>query len=76
MAEKENAYPENKAGKYYVDNNCIVCGICVDVASDNFSFTEGDKHAYVSKQPENEEETDLCEEALNSCPVDAIGNDG
>jgi ferredoxin len=35
-----------------------------------------DSHAFVYKQPKNNEEKETCEGALSSCPVDAIGNDG
>ena len=34
------------------------------------------KHDVVYKQPENEEEEDACYEALELCPVYAIGDDG
>ena len=34
-----------------------------------------DPNSVVYKQPENDEETKACEEALENCPVDAIGND-
>ncbi len=33
-------------------------------------------YSFVYKQPENEEEKALCDEALTCCPVEAIGNDG
>ena len=33
-------------------------------------------YSYVYKQPETEEDIELCNEALNECPVEAIGNDG
>jgi ferredoxin len=33
-------------------------------------------YSFVYKQPANEEEKALCEEALLCCPVEAIGNDG
>jgi hypothetical protein len=33
-------------------------------------------HSYVYKQPENPEEEARCKEALEGCPVEAIGNDG
>jgi ferredoxin len=33
-------------------------------------------YSYVSKQPENETERIACQEALEACPVDAIGNQG
>ena len=41
---------------------------------ENFARSEKG-HAYVYKQPENEEEEKLCENALSSCPVEAIGSD-
>ena len=31
---------------------------------------------YLYKQPESEDEKNLCEEALAGCPVEAIGRDG
>jgi len=39
-------------------------------------MNDDDSNAYVYKQPEDEEEEELCEEALELCPVNAIGNDG
>jgi ferredoxin len=30
----------------------------------------------VFKQPENEAEENLCKEAMEGCPVEAIGSDG
>jgi ferredoxin len=50
--------------------------VCVDTAPENFKMNDDDSNAFVYKQPENDEETEACEEALESCPVDAIGNDG
>ncbi|WP_418390147.1 ferredoxin, partial [Akkermansia sp.] len=31
---------------------------------------------YVKKQPDNETELEACVEALEGCPVEAIGDDG
>jgi ferredoxin len=36
----------------------------------------GGGHTYVLKQPETPEEEALCKEAMEGCPVEAIGNDG
>ncbi len=36
MADVANKYPENIAGKYYVDNQCIDCDLCRETAPDNF----------------------------------------
>lgn len=77
MADKTDKYSENKQGKFYVDRSCIACDACVTTAPDNFDMAyDDDGHAFIVKQPENEEESDMCEEALEGCPVDAIGNDG
>lgn len=76
MADKDDKYPENKTGKFYVDRSCIACDTCVMHSPDNFEISSEDGHAYIQKQPENEEEIDKCEEALEDCPVGAIGDDG
>lgn len=74
MAEREDKVPENVEGPFYVDTNCIQCGNCAEIAPEN--FTEGDEFYYVSKQPRNDEEVENCRQALEECPVDAIGDDG
>ena len=76
MADKNNKYPENKKGKYYVDRECIACDACVMTAPTFFGMDEDDGHAFVTAQPTSEEDEDLCREALEGCPVEAIGNDG
>ncbi len=76
MAEIDNRYPENTAGTFYVDDQCIDCDLCRETAPDNFTRFEDGGYSYVYKQPENEEETALCQEALDGCPVEAIGSDG
>jgi ferredoxin len=76
MAEKVNSQPDNVPGKYYVDDSCIDCDVCRQTAPDHFCHNEEDGYSYVCKQPDNEEEDDLCREAMESCPVEAIGDDG
>ena len=76
MAELNLKWPENVAGKYYVDEECIDCNLCSEIAPDNFKVNEEEGHDFVYKQPLTDEEEDLCVEALESCPVEAIGNDG
>lgn len=74
MADKTNLAPDNVAGKYYVDQNCIACGQCVSTAPENFA--EGSSGMmHVKKQPANETEQAQCKEAMGNCPVEAIGND-
>ena len=42
----------------------------------NFKRNDDGGHSYVYKQPETPEEEGLCKEAMEGCPVEAIGNDG
>ena len=76
MADPNDRVAENVAGKYYVDTNCIDCDVCRDTAPDNFTRSDGNGYSFVYKQPINEDERALCEEALMACPVEAIGRDG
>ena len=76
MADRANKVPDNQPGVFYVDHECIDCDLCREVAPDNFERNEEEGYSYVYKQPETDEERALCDEALESCPVEAIGNDG
>ena len=76
MADPNETVPENGAGTYYVDTNCIDCDVCRDTAPDNFTRSDKNGYSFVYKQPENDEELSQCEEALTCCPVEAIGSDG
>jgi ferredoxin len=68
MADKNDKRPESVPGKFYVDSQCIDCDLCRETAPGFFS--------YVFKQPTAQEDIDKCMEALEGCPVDAIGKDG
>jgi ferredoxin len=76
MAEKEEKWAENVEGKFYVDEQCIDCDLCRETAPDNFTREEDGGYSFVYKQPENDDELKLCMEALEGCPVEAIGDDG
>lgn len=76
MADKQNKQPVNILGKYYVDTECIDCDVCRQTAPDFFKRNEDDGYSYVYKQPETDEQLAECEEALEACPVEAIGKDG
>jgi ferredoxin len=76
MAEKELRVDESVAGKFYVDLNCIDCDACRETAPDNFKRSDENGYSFVYRQPENEEEEQLCMDALEGCPVEAIGDDG
>jgi len=76
MADKAQKWKQNTAGKVFVDQSCIACDACVLAAPNNFKMDEGEGHAFVSKQPATPEEEAACKEAMEGCPVEAIGNDG
>ena len=75
MANKNNKIKANIPGEYYVDHECIACDACEMIAPDHFALHD-DGYAYVIKQPKTPKEKELCEEAMECCPVESIGNDG
>ena len=76
MANKDDRYAENVPGKFYVDTQCIDCDVCRVTAPANFTREEDKGFSYVMKQGETPEEEAQCQEAMDSCPVEAIGEDG
>jgi len=76
MAVVANRYPENVPGKFYVDSQCIDCDLCRETAPANFKRHEDGGYSYVFKQPTTPEEESQSKEAMEGCPVEAIGNDG
>lgn len=76
MANKNAKTSQNVPGKFYVDDQCTACGLCENLAPDHFKLSEDGAYAYVCKQPVTDPEIDTCKEAQESCPVEAIGNDG
>jgi len=75
MADKANKTAGNVSGRFYVDESCIACGLCISMAAANFSAGAGDK-AFVAKQPDGAGESGECAAARDACPVSAIGDDG
>jgi ferredoxin len=75
MANKKARVNQNVIGKFYVDDQCIACDNCVVDAPRFFAMNKVDGFAYVYKQPKLEAEIKICIEALNDCPVEAIGSD-
>ena len=57
--------------KYFVNGNCIGCGLCTSICSEVFAMTD----AGVAVASGNDVPAELMEsakEAANGCPVDAI----
>ena len=76
MADPNDKVPGQAPGRYYVDTQCIDCDLCRETAPANFMRNDEEGFSYVFKQPETPEEETLCKDALDNCPVEAIGNDG
>jgi ferredoxin len=85
LANKKNKWKDNVGGhvilnnkkiSFYVDRECIICSVCSDCAPKNFKVSDDGDHDIVYKQPVSEEELEECYEAMDNCPVEAIGDDG
>jgi ferredoxin len=76
MASFSNKYNDNILGKFYVDDQCIDCDLCRETAPAFFTRHDEGGYSFVHKQPTTEEDAALCMEALEGCPVEAIGHDG
>lgn len=76
MADKTEKHDDNIPGVFYVDKNCIDCHVCQETAPENFKRNDSEGYSFVYKQPENDNEYQECLDAIDACPVDAIGEDG
>jgi len=75
-AQAAGRHPENVPGTYYVDENCVGCGVCIELAPDHFTLHANGWYAHVKRQPETAAERAACESARSECPIEAIGGDG
>jgi ferredoxin len=76
MSDKLRRNILGRPGPWYVDSECISCGICAQEAPANFQLADDGSTAFVFKQPTGAEEIARSEAAMDSCPVQAIGKDG
>jgi ferredoxin len=76
LADRDDKLPDNAPGRFYVDGQCIDCDLCRQTAPQNFERNESEGYSFVIRQPETAEDAELCREALDECPVEAIGDDG
>jgi len=76
MASKADKYPDNVAGLFYVDDQCIDCDACREVAPAFFKRNDELGYSFVHAQPQDDADRASCRDAMDGCPVEAIGNDG
>jgi ferredoxin len=75
MADKTRILKENLPGKWYVDDSCTPCHVCLEEAPKLLKYNEDQTYVYFFKQPESADELDAAQRALDICPTGSIGND-
>jgi ferredoxin len=76
MADRNARLSDNVPGRFYVDDQCIDCDVCREVAPGVFRQNREEGHSFVFAQPDSRGEEAAAREALEECPVEAIGDDG
>ena len=71
MANPNRAYAENASGAFFVDDTCIDCDLCRQIAPS--VFREQQDHSVVYQQPRKTAETHRAAMALVACPTGSIG---
>jgi glyoxylase-like metal-dependent hydrolase (beta-lactamase superfamily II)/ferredoxin len=71
MAQLEHRLPQNVDGDFYVDDTCIDCDACRQIAPETFR-DHGDQSS-VGRQPSTPEEIERALMALVACPTASIG---
>ena len=76
MANRNDRFPQNAPGPYYVDSSCIDCDMCRATAPDFFRRDDEIGFSVVFRQPVTPAEFAAAEEGRLGCPTESIGNDG
>ena len=73
MADPTTKWPQNQPGLFFVDQQCLDCGLCFEIAPLNFSRNGDAGHSFLSKQPETLAELEACMEVVRACPLNEVG---
>lgn len=76
MATVQDRRQDNAPGKYYIDDTCDYCEVCLDEAPNNIKKSDCGEYSIIFKQPENSAELRDIRNAIVICPNEAIGDDG
>ena len=71
MANTKRAYSDNVSGDFFVDETCIDCDMCRQIAPS--VFQEASDYSFVYHQPETPAEQNRAAMALVACPTGSIG---
>src|SRR4051795_625324 len=72
MANPNRAYSENVAGDFFVDQTCIDCDLCRQIAPS--VFRDAGDYSVVYQQPADGQQIQRAEMALVACPTGSIGS--
>lgn len=73
MALAARRLHENAPGRFFVDDSCIDCAKCREVAPGTFGYAEGRGMSYVASQPSTSAAEHRALMALVACPTSSIG---
>lgn len=77
MADWNKKHPHNAPGSVYVDDHCIGCYLCAELAPGVFARVNDEdapcESFIVKAQPTNPVEEAQCDVAIHGCPSDSIG---
>jgi ferredoxin len=76
MPNRNEKNPGNVPGAFYVDNTCIDCDMCREIAPASFRRDDDIALSIVFRQPTTPAEWTAAREAASSCPTESIGDDG
>ncbi|MBA3709050.1 MAG: MBL fold metallo-hydrolase [Planctomycetes bacterium] len=73
MASRARSHAENVPGSFFVDDTCIDCDTCRQVAP--LVFADAGDHSYVRVQPGSHDQERAALRAVLCCPTNSIGTD-
>lgn len=76
MANRTETNPGNAPGAFYVDNSCIDCDMCREIAPASFRRNDEIGMSVVFCQPTTPDDVAQALDALFRCPTGSIGDDG
>ena len=75
MASRSLRLAENQPGPFFVDESCIDCDTCRQIAPDTFARSDSREMSFVARQPDSAAGERLACMALVACPTASIGSE-
>jgi ferredoxin len=74
MARQSRRLAENQPGPFFVDESCIDCDTCRQIAPATFARSDARGLSFVARQPDAADEARRARLALVACPTASIGS--